>query len=65
MVHLSGILTSFLYKERNQELVVCLYVQDLDGLEVIGKGQPFTSVSTEPIPCLIISEESETSESLR
>jgi len=37
-----------------------LYVQDLDGLEVVGKGQPFTSVSTEPFPRSTTSEESET-----
>ncbi|NXQ92762.1 MYBPP protein, partial [Nyctibius grandis] len=42
-----------------------LYVQDLDGLEVIGKGQPFTSVSAEPSPCSTTSEESEALDSLR
>ncbi|NXD67165.1 MYBPP protein, partial [Eolophus roseicapillus] len=60
---------SLFLKHRRQELKSILeeldfYKPDLDGLEVIGKGQPFTSVSTEPIPCLITSEESETSESL-
>ncbi|XP_030361938.1 MYCBP-associated protein isoform X4 [Strigops habroptila] len=60
---------SLFLKHRRQELKSVLeeldfYKPDLDGLEVIGKGQPFTSVSTEPIPCLITSEESETSESL-
>ncbi|NWS45895.1 MYBPP protein, partial [Probosciger aterrimus] len=60
---------SLFLKHRRQELKSILeeldfYKPDLDALEVIGKGQPFTSVSTEPIPCLITSEESETSESL-
>ncbi|KAM8992101.1 MYCBP-associated protein isoform 2-T2 [Ara ararauna] len=60
---------SLFLKHRRQELKSILeeldfYKPDLDGLEVIGKGRPFTSVSTEPIPCLITSEESETSESL-
>ncbi|XP_033923373.1 MYCBP-associated protein isoform X1 [Melopsittacus undulatus] len=60
---------SLFLKQRRQELKSILeeldfYKPDLDGLEVIGKGQPFTSVSTEPIPCLIISQESETYESL-
>ncbi|NXK79243.1 MYBPP protein, partial [Amazona guildingii] len=60
---------SLFLKHRRQELKSILeeldfYKPDLDGLEVIGKGQPFTSVSTEPIPCLVTSEESETSESL-
>uniref|UniRef100_A0A8C6JKA3 Uncharacterized protein n=1 Tax=Melopsittacus undulatus TaxID=13146 RepID=A0A8C6JKA3_MELUD len=58
---------SLFLKQRRQELKSILeeldfYKPDLDGLEVIGKGQPFTSVSTEPIPCLIISQESETYE---
>uniref|UniRef100_A0A663LSX1 MYCBP associated protein n=2 Tax=Athene cunicularia TaxID=194338 RepID=A0A663LSX1_ATHCN len=44
-------------KEKNHELVIFLYVQDLDGLEVIGKGQPFTSVSTEPLPHSTTSED--------
>ncbi|XP_061233152.1 MYCBP-associated protein [Neopsephotus bourkii] len=60
---------SLFLKHRRQELKSVLkeldfYKPDLDGLEVIGKGQPFTSVSTEPIPCLVTSEESETFESL-
>ncbi|XP_061311455.1 MYCBP-associated protein isoform X3 [Pezoporus flaviventris] len=60
---------SLFLKHRRQELKSVLeeldfYKPDLDGLEVIGKGQPFTSVSAEPIPCLITSEESETLESL-
>ncbi|XP_062495802.1 MYCBP-associated protein isoform X3 [Pezoporus occidentalis] len=60
---------SLFLKHRRQELKSVLeeldfYKPDLDGLEVIGKGRPFTSVSAEPIPCLITSEESETLESL-
>ncbi|XP_065549958.1 MYCBP-associated protein isoform X2 [Lathamus discolor] len=60
---------SLFLKHRRQELKSVLeeldfYKPDLDGLEVIGKGQPFTSVSTEPLPSLITSEESETFESL-
>ncbi|XP_010178327.1 PREDICTED: MYCBP-associated protein [Mesitornis unicolor] len=34
--------------------------KDLDGLEVIGKGQPFRSVTAEPFPRSTTSEESET-----
>ncbi|NWR66215.1 MYBPP protein, partial [Bucorvus abyssinicus] len=37
---------------------------DLDGLEVIGKGQPFPSVSTEPFLHSTASEETETLDSL-
>ncbi|KGL86125.1 MYCBP-associated protein, partial [Charadrius vociferus] len=56
---------SLFVKERRHELKSILeeldfYKPDLDGLEVIGKGQPFTSVSTEPFPCSTPSEESET-----
>ncbi|NXH76365.1 MYBPP protein, partial [Hydrobates tethys] len=61
---------SLFLKHRRQELKSILeelnfYKPDLDGLEVIGKGQPFTSVSTEPFPRSTISEESETFDSLR
>ncbi|KAM9258290.1 LOW QUALITY PROTEIN: MYCBP-associated protein [Cariama cristata] len=62
---------SLFLKHRRQELKSILeeldfYKPDLDGLEVIGKGQPFTSVSTEPFPRSTTSEESETlSDSLR
>ncbi|XP_071672718.1 uncharacterized protein [Patagioenas fasciata] len=35
------------------------FKKDLDGLEVIGKGQPFASLSAEPLPCSTSSEESE------
>ncbi|XP_075375236.1 MYCBP-associated protein [Mycteria americana] len=62
---------SLFLKHRRQELKSVLeeldfYKPDLDGLEVIGKGQPFTSVSTEPSPHSTTSEESETlSDSLR
>ncbi|XP_074463995.1 radical S-adenosyl methionine domain-containing protein 1, mitochondrial isoform X4 [Larus michahellis] len=62
---------SLFLKERQQELKSVLeeldfYKPDLDGLEVIGKGQPFTSVSTEPFPPSTPSEESVTlSDSLR
>ncbi|KAM6345269.1 MYCBP-associated protein [Alca torda] len=62
---------SLFLKERRQELKSVLeeldfYKPDLDGLEVIGKGQPFTSVSTEPFPPSTPSEESVTlSDSLR
>lgn len=59
LAHLTGILTSFLYKKRKCELVIFLYVQDLSGLEVTGKGQPFASVSAEPLPRSTSSEESE------
>ncbi|XP_050764529.1 MYCBP-associated protein [Gymnogyps californianus] len=56
---------SLFLKHRRQELKSVLeeldfYKPDLDGLEVIGKGQPFTSVSTEPLPRSTTSEESET-----
>ncbi|XP_009472468.1 PREDICTED: MYCBP-associated protein-like, partial [Nipponia nippon] len=56
---------SLFLKHRRQELKSVLeeldfYKPDLDGLEVIGKGQPFTSVSTEPFPRSTTSEESET-----
>ncbi|NWS56142.1 MYBPP protein, partial [Chunga burmeisteri] len=61
---------SLFLKHRRQELKSILeeldfYKPDLDGLEVIGKGQPFTSVSTEPFPSSTTSEESETLDSLR
>ncbi|XP_074745147.1 MYCBP-associated protein isoform X2 [Strix uralensis] len=60
---------SLFLKQRRQELKSVLeeldfYKPDLDGLEVIGKGQPFTSVSTEPLPHSTTSEESETLDSL-
>uniref|UniRef100_A0A8C3K2C4 Uncharacterized protein n=1 Tax=Calidris pygmaea TaxID=425635 RepID=A0A8C3K2C4_9CHAR len=56
---------SLFLKERRQDLKSILeeldfYKPDLDGLEVIGKGQPFTSVSTEPFACSIPSDKSET-----
>lgn len=41
------------------ELVIFVYVQDLEGLEVIGKGQPFTSVSAEAFRHTTHSEEIE------
>ncbi|NXE75977.1 MYBPP protein, partial [Cochlearius cochlearius] len=61
---------SLFLKHRRQELKSVLeelgfYKPDLDGLEVIGKGQPFTSVSAEPFPPSTTSEESETLDSLR
>ncbi|NXW01912.1 MYBPP protein, partial [Fregetta grallaria] len=61
---------SLFLKHQWQELKSILeeqnfYKPDLDGLEVIGKGQPFTSVSTEPFPHSTTSEESETFDSLR
>ncbi|KFP15117.1 MYCBP-associated protein, partial [Egretta garzetta] len=61
---------SLFLKHRRQELKSVLeelgfYKPDLDGLEVIGKGQPFTSVSAEPFPHSTTSEESETLDSLR
>ncbi|NXT22609.1 MYBPP protein, partial [Syrrhaptes paradoxus] len=61
---------SLFLKHRRQELKSVLqeldfYKPDLDGLEVIGKGQPFTSVSTEPFPRSTTSEQSETLDSLR
>ncbi|XP_074016192.1 MYCBP-associated protein [Numenius arquata] len=60
---------SLFLKERQQDLKSILeeldfYKPDLDGLEVIGKGQPFTSVSTEPFACSIPSDKSETLDSL-
>ncbi|NXK21661.1 MYBPP protein, partial [Arenaria interpres] len=60
---------SLFLKERRQDLKSILeeldfYKPDLDGLEVIGKGQPFTSVSTEPFACSIPSDKSETLDSL-
>ncbi|XP_066836340.1 MYCBP-associated protein isoform X1 [Anser cygnoides] len=56
---------SLFLKRRRQELKSVLeeldfYKPDLDGLEVIGKGQPFTSVSMQSFPCSTGSEESET-----
>ncbi|KFQ69756.1 MYCBP-associated protein, partial [Phaethon lepturus] len=56
---------SLFLKHRRQELKSVLEElnfckPDLDGLEVIGKGQPFTSVSAEPFPRSTTSEESET-----
>ncbi|KAM6050963.1 MYCBP-associated protein [Chlamydotis macqueenii] len=56
---------SLFLKHRRQELKSVLeeldfYQPDLDGLEVIGKGQPFTSVSAEPFPRSTTSEESDT-----
>ncbi|NXJ88333.1 MYBPP protein, partial [Corythaixoides concolor] len=61
---------SLFLKHRRQELKSVLeeldfYKPDLDGLEVIGKGQPFTSVSTEPFPRSTTPKESETLDSLR
>ncbi|NWQ89703.1 MYBPP protein, partial [Burhinus bistriatus] len=61
---------SLFLKKRQQELKSILeeldfYKPDLDGLEVISKGQPFTSVSTEPFACSTPSEESETLDPLR
>ncbi|NXT31908.1 MYBPP protein, partial [Pelecanoides urinatrix] len=61
---------SIFLRHRRQELKSILeelnfYKPDLDGLEVIGKGQPFTSVSTESFPRSTTSEESETSDSSR
>ncbi|NXI55049.1 MYBPP protein, partial [Chloroceryle aenea] len=55
---------SLFLKHRRQELKSILeeidfYKPDLDGLEVIGKGQPFTFVSTEPFPGSTTSAESE------
>ncbi|NWR31903.1 MYBPP protein, partial [Tachuris rubrigastra] len=53
---------SLFLKHRRQELKSILeelgfYKPDLEGLEVIGKGQPFTSVSAEASPCSTPSEE--------
>ncbi|NXE29079.1 MYBPP protein, partial [Ardeotis kori] len=61
---------SLFLKHRRQELKSVLeeldfYQPDLDGLEVIGKGQPFTSVSAEPFPRSTTSEESDTLDFLR
>ncbi|NXV85921.1 MYBPP protein, partial [Calonectris borealis] len=61
---------SLFLKRRRQELKSILeelnfYKPDLDGLEVIGKGQPFTSVSTESFPRSTTSEEPETFDSSR
>ncbi|NWI89598.1 MYBPP protein, partial [Pitta sordida] len=60
---------SLFLKHRRQELKSVLeelgfYKPDLEGLEVIGKGQPFTSVSAEASPRSTISEEIETSDPL-
>ncbi|KAM6317620.1 MYCBP-associated protein [Podargus strigoides] len=57
---------SLFLKHRREELKPVLeeldfYKPDLDGLEVIGKGWPFTSVSAESFPCSTTNEESETS----
>ncbi|XP_008945622.1 PREDICTED: MYCBP-associated protein-like, partial [Merops nubicus] len=56
---------SLFLKHRRQELRSVLeelefYKPDLDGLEVIGKGQPFTSVSAESFPGSTTSEELQT-----
>ncbi|XP_016158310.1 PREDICTED: MYCBP-associated protein [Ficedula albicollis] len=56
---------SLFLKHRRQELKSFLEElgfckPDLEGLEVIGKGQPFTSVSAEAFRCASISEEIET-----
>ncbi|XP_010001056.1 PREDICTED: MYCBP-associated protein [Chaetura pelagica] len=56
---------SLFLKQRRQEIKPVIeeldfYKPDLDGLEVVGKGQPFTSVSTEPSQHSTTSEESET-----
>lgn len=62
---------SLFLKQRRQELKCILeelgfYKPDLDGLEVVGKGRPLTSVSALSVPFSIASEESETfSDSLR
>ncbi|XP_035198592.1 MYCBP-associated protein-like isoform X2 [Oxyura jamaicensis] len=60
---------SLFLKRRRQELKSVLeeldfYKPDLDGLEVIGKGQPFTSVSMQSPPCSTSSEKPETLDSL-
>eukprot|EP00076_Gallus_gallus_P027619 XP_015150978.1 radical S-adenosyl methionine domain-containing protein 1, mitochondrial isoform X5 [Gallus gallus] len=57
---------SLFLKQRRQELKSILeeldfYQPDLDGLEVIGKGRPFTSVSAQPLPRSAAFEDSETS----
>ncbi|NXD28702.1 MYBPP protein, partial [Spelaeornis formosus] len=56
---------SIFLKHRRQELKSVLeelgfYKPDLEGLEVIGKGQPFTSVSAEAFQHTTVSEEVET-----
>ncbi|NXG61189.1 MYBPP protein, partial [Hemiprocne comata] len=61
---------SLFLKQRRQEIKPIMeeldfYKPDLDGLEVVGRGQPFTSVSTEPSPHSTTSEESETLDSLQ
>ncbi|NXY25842.1 MYBPP protein, partial [Atrichornis clamosus] len=55
---------SLFLKHRRQELKSILeelgfYKPDLEGLEVIGKGQPFTSVSAEALQHTTISEDTE------
>uniref|UniRef100_H9H1I9 MYCBP associated protein n=1 Tax=Meleagris gallopavo TaxID=9103 RepID=H9H1I9_MELGA len=57
---------SLFLKQRRQELKSILeeldfYKPDLDGLEVIGRGRPFTSVSAQSLPCSTAFEDSETS----
>ncbi|XP_065591601.1 MYCBP-associated protein [Cyrtonyx montezumae] len=57
---------SLFLKHRRQELKSVLeeldfYKPDLDGLEVVGKGQPFTSISTQSFPHSTTPEDSETS----
>ncbi|OXB59394.1 hypothetical protein ASZ78_009694, partial [Callipepla squamata] len=57
---------SLFLKHRRQELKSVLeeldfYKPDLDGLEVVGKGQPFTSISSQSSPCSTTLEDSETS----
>ncbi|KFV91336.1 MYCBP-associated protein, partial [Eurypyga helias] len=66
--HLTWVKSLFL-KHRRQELKSILeelnfHKPDLDGLEVIGKGQPFTSVSAERFPRSTTSAESETLDSV-
>ncbi|NXU82343.1 MYBPP protein, partial [Xiphorhynchus elegans] len=66
--HLSWDKSLFL-KHRREELKSVLeelgfYKPDLEGLEVIGKGQPFTSVSAEASPRSTTSEETESLDSL-
>ncbi|NXG25054.1 MYBPP protein, partial [Grallaria varia] len=66
--HLSWDKSLFL-KHRQQELKSILeelgfYKPDLEGLEVIGKGQPFTSVSAEAFPHSTTSEDTEPLDSL-
>ncbi|NXF05766.1 MYBPP protein, partial [Smithornis capensis] len=60
---------SLFLKHRRQELKAVLeelgfYKPDLEGLEVIGKGQPFTSVSAEASPHSTIFEEIKTHDPL-